>query len=406
MAKGAKTPGKNSRSARRGDEDDGEDSRSVTGTSNNNNNMAEETDLDEGLGKFLSDLNEKKASGSERIAAFKAIDEEILSCCSSAIRKGSAAEGCLAAQVLGLLLVSLPETSERLFRNVQSPLQKAATGGSNPALRAAAIESLAMCCFTAAEDELTTQEVMEAMQGMWNKGSAQSRSAALRGWSLLFTSLPVSIGVDAVEVLLEQLTELLTDKEVQVRNSAGEAAALVYYKCGVQEAADATDDVNGYDDDYSEMGITEGDDGLHELVDRMNKLATNRGDQGGLRRNKRERASLKTKFRGLLGGLKDGSTQAVKYGDVLTVDTLEGSVTLGAFKSFLAGGFQVHLQRNPLLHTVFQFEPLGGQPDRMSDLEKRMFKSPSSSSSKARTADRKKGRDRKDMSAGSYGDDF
>jgi hypothetical protein len=79
----------------------------------------------------------------------------------------------------------------------------------------------------------------------------------------------------------------------------------------------------------------------------------------------------------------------LRYGDVLVVDTLAGSITLTYLRKFLATGFQAHLQGNPLLHAVFDFHPMEEPAERLSAAEKRAFKSPSSMASKARAQDRK-----------------
>lgn len=43
---------------------------------------------------------------------------------------------------------------------------------------------------------------------------------------------------------------------------------------------------------------------------------------------------------------------------------------------------QAHLQSNPLLHAVFDYEPLSERPGRLTALEKRQLRSPSSAASK------------------------
>jgi hypothetical protein len=130
----------------------------------------------------------------------------------------------------------------------------------------------------------------------------------------------------------------------------------------------------------------------------------------------------------------------LRHGDVIVINTLNGSVSMGYLRRFLAGGFQVgswrpallrfrdsrtdvctagsplnplltktlpphrsippsrpakrpkqqaHLQSNTLLHAVFGYEPLSERPGRLTALEKRAFRSPSSAASKQRTQDRK-----------------
>ena len=64
----------------------------------------------------------------------------------------------------------------------------------------------------------------------------------------------------------------------------------------------------------------------------------------------------------------------LRHGDVLVVDTLEGNVRLSALRRFLAEGFQAHLYSNPLLHEVFRFKPRYEAADRLTALEKRMFR--------------------------------
>ncbi len=49
------------------------------------------------------------------------------------------------------------------------------------------------------------------------------------------------------------------------------------------------------------------------------------------------------------------------------------------------------------MHAIFDFTPLNERPDRLSYLEKRAFRSPSSAASKARTQDRKSQRAVKGM---------
>ena len=76
--------------------------------------------------------------------------------------------------------------------------------------------------------------------------------------------------------------------------------------------------------------------------------------------------------------------EQLRHGDCLHVDTAAGVAQLDAFRGFLAGGFQDHLQNNPLLHDVFDHEPQEEASERLSKTEKRMFRSKNSSSSRAR----------------------
>ncbi len=75
---------------------------------------------------------------------------------------------------------------------------------------------------------------------------------------------------------------------------------------------------------------------------------------------------------------QDGSVAQTKiklrHGDTLIVNTLVGTVQLNALRRFLAEGFQVHLQQNPLLHQIFSFEPREERPERLTPLEKKMYR--------------------------------
>jgi hypothetical protein len=60
-------------------------------------------------------------------------------------------------------------------------------------------------------------------------------------------------------------------------------------------------------------------------------------------------------------------------------------IQLNYLKHFLGGGFIKHMQENEFLHDVFSFTPkkIGG--GKLSNDEKRLFKSPNSALNKART---------------------
>ena len=60
-----------------------------------------------------------------------------------------------------------------------------------------------------------------------SSGDSSPRAAALRGWALLFTSLDSALGSAEVQGLLEELSSLVADKNVEVRSAAGELVALL-----------------------------------------------------------------------------------------------------------------------------------------------------------------------------------
>ena len=64
----------------------------------------------------------------------------------------------------------------------------------------------------------------------------------------------------------------------------------------------------------------------------------------------------------------------LRHGDTLVVKTLVSTVQLNALRRFLAEGFQIHLQQNPLLHQIFDFEPREERAERLTPLEKKMYR--------------------------------
>uniref|UniRef100_A0A7S3QK82 Interferon-related developmental regulator N-terminal domain-containing protein n=1 Tax=Dunaliella tertiolecta TaxID=3047 RepID=A0A7S3QK82_DUNTE len=361
----------------------------------------------------------------------------IVSRCLNGLKRGGAAEASLCAQVLGLHFISMPQPDEELLQEVQPDLQRAVTGTGE--VRVAAIETLAMGCFVAGGDDDVTIEIMQRLRSQWERGDAKGRATALRSWSLLFTSLSALPEGSVVEDLLAQLARLLHDvREVEVRGAVGEAVGLLVHCCGLGELctreangqgsigesdqeADVEED-EGLDDNGAGTEGVQGDghvcggdkkiasseeeereedmQGLGGVVGRMRELAVvGKKRTDTLRHGRRAKAEMRSAFRSVLAVVEHSQVTPTKiklqHGDTLVVDTLRGNVSLSAFRKMLAGGFQVHLQHNPLLHEVFDFKPSQSRPERMSAQEKRYYRSPNSAAAKSRTADRKGGRQAK-----------
>ena len=116
------------------------------------------------------------------------------------------------------------------------------------------------------------------------------QAAALRGWTLLLTTVPAWQlgGTTFVEDHLKMMAALLQGDDVEVRAAAGEAVAALFESCdlaSLPESAPAEDDPDG-------MPAR-----LEDIVSRMQDLAKNRGDD--TRRSKKDRASLRGTFREL-----------------------------------------------------------------------------------------------------------
>ncbi|GBF93321.1 hypothetical protein Rsub_06359, partial [Raphidocelis subcapitata] len=229
--------------------------------------------------------------------------------CQAALKKGGATEATLAATALALHVLTLGEPDESGYQGVLPDLLRAAKHGKSAAARAAAVDALAVCCFVMAEDDRSTRAALDELRGVWAKRDAGAplRAAALRGWTFLFTSLAALPDAAAVEALLPAAAALLHDGDVELRAAAGEAIAVVYHTCGLDQleaVLEGEEEEEGEDEEEGEgeggggeggEGGGEAVSGLSEVVGRMRDLATNRGDRQ--RRSRRDRAALRGAFR-------------------------------------------------------------------------------------------------------------
>ncbi|CAL8465178.1 g4713 [Coccomyxa elongata] len=309
------------------------------------------------------------------------------------VRYGGAVEAALAARALGLLSLTLGagDDSERLLEEAQPILERASTAGKGVQLKAIAVEALSMMVFVGVEDPTVLDSAMTHMMGLW-KGVPSVAGAALRGWALLLSTLPVHrLTAPFVESLLAALAQQLYSEATDVRAAAGEAIALLYDAAGLADLESDSGEESGEATPLEPGGKRS--PGMEEVVARMKDLATNRGD--ALRRSKKSRASLRSTFREICSSVEGGgaaeSRIKLRCGDVLVVNTPRGATQLAALRRFLAEGFQTHLQFNTLLHQVFDFEPLQ-ERERLTAVERRLFRSPGSAVSKWRTQDRNSAR--------------
>ncbi|KAL4447978.1 hypothetical protein ABPG75_005197 [Micractinium tetrahymenae] len=148
-----------------------------------------------------------------------------------------------------------------------------------------------------------------------------------------------------------------------------------------------------YDEDDDEEEEEEVDS-LEAIVDRMRDLAKNRGDASRL--NKGDRASSRSTFRDLLaiiqGEYVPETRIKLRHGDLVVVSGLLDTIRLNYLRAYLAEAFQAHMQSNELLHEVFRFSPSEEAEERLTPLEKRLFRSKSSTDVRDRTEVRRKQR--------------
>ncbi|KAK9823814.1 hypothetical protein WJX72_005686 [[Myrmecia] bisecta] len=413
---------KGSRRSRQGDEEFDDSASSVstsTVASLRDFDVTEATVLDTNpFERCIDALYEKRASvrekGLEGLVALltgnycfdevQQRQETLTSICLGCLRRGSTTEAVTAARGLGLHAITLgaSDETERLAQEARPVLETASLHSKAAGVRVAAAETLALLTFVAAEDPQATEEVMNHLSGLRRAPSFKVVAAALRGWALLLSTLPAwRLDSAKIEAHLASLASHLHDDDVEVRGAAGEAIALLYHSTGLQELRPFDNELSSNPEtpstpesgDEAEMSGDEAGTSsafqadMDDVMARMKDLATNRGDRQ--RRSKRDRSSLKTTFRDLHNIVEDGAVAETKiklrHGDTLVVDTLAATVQLNALRRYLAEGFQIHLQENPLLHQIFGFEPREQRAERLTPLEKRMYRSPASVQSKSRT---------------------
>jgi hypothetical protein len=236
--------------SRRGaEQDDGDDASIASASTGYNGSSCVELEDDE-LDRFtlmLDDLFEKRGATRERAleglasALREAVREEdclandatITARCVQSLRKGSAQEAASAATVLGLHIITVAMSDgSSSYSEAQPELLRAAVQGKTALARVAATEALAVSTFAACDDERETLDVMRQLAALWRQDSDKARAAAVGGWSLLFTTLGRGLSSGLVEQALQALGLLLHANDVALRAAAGEAVALLYHSCG------------------------------------------------------------------------------------------------------------------------------------------------------------------------------
>lgn len=308
----------------------------------------------------------------------------------SSLRKGTPPEAALAVRALGLHLLTLglgPEL-DSVLEEVTTALQRTATAaGKDAELRARALEAMSLLTFAAEEDQNEIDSIMSGLSTVASEaGSSTVTTAALKAWTLLLSCCP-SWRLDGqfCSRSLQSLSSHLEEKNVDQRNAAGEAVALLFTMAGLSGPSN-----EGTDDD---SGAEDGGSGLDGVVNRMKDLAVNRGD--AMRRSKRDRASLKSSFRGYYKAVEGGRMSFERFkmrdGRVIVIDTMEGQIQLDAFRDFLGPGLQIQLEENTLLHDVFGIDSdHNDSVQQLAEMGFRTSRTPDTAVQKSRSKNRSK----------------
>ena len=145
----------------------------------------------------------------------------------------------------------------RILEERKDLLMKVAKAGKSTDVKAAGLGVLSLAVFIACQDQLELLETMEFLQSLFisiarapagdseeaqqeeNQQSrskkskapaAEVRTAAVRAWTLLLTTVPRELLVRTgyTEMCLAALGGLLHEDSVELREAAGEAAAVLY----------------------------------------------------------------------------------------------------------------------------------------------------------------------------------
>ncbi|KAK9843944.1 hypothetical protein WJX84_006704 [Apatococcus fuscideae] len=222
------------------------------------------------------------------------------------IKRGGSSECALACKALGFMTLTLGpcEQTEGYWCEARTALQGVLESSKDFGAKAAALQSLALLCFIAAEEPSDTEELLSLMQKHWTSGRGPVvQAAALRAWSLLLTTAPSGLlDSDFIEASLGKLAKCLHSGSVDVRAAGGEAAALLYHCSGLAalDSDPAADGENGMSSQSAAQQL-----GMADIVDRMKDLAKNTGDAS--RRSRKDRAALRSTFKDLINVVEDGS---------------------------------------------------------------------------------------------------
>ncbi|KAH9329643.1 hypothetical protein KI387_001751, partial [Taxus chinensis] len=358
------------------------------------------------LDSYLDALYEKRGSTRENglkgfINAFtsdvqhefaESKNETLLDQFMKSMKRGSSVEVALAAHAAGLLAITIGagEIAHKLMEDSIPNFCRACKIGLDAENYSMVLQSLAVVTFVGGND---FEETEKSMDLLWqqvlgtNKTQLALKAAAISAWAFLLTTVPTHrIDSHFHKKYLPMLSTLLEVDNRAVRIAAGEAIALIF------DALDSKDESG--DDSYLDPASLDVDNVLEmSILKQMKALSIEASGKGS---SKKDLNSQRSSFRDFLASIEDGmkpeATVKLQNGDVVNVSTWIQIIQTNFLRHFLGGGFQKHMQANSLLHEVFNFTPNQEKQQALSAKEKRLYMSPNSAVSKARTQQRNKRR--------------
>jgi hypothetical protein len=400
-------------------------------------------DKDSVLDQCLDELFEKRGSTREKALAsmidifnsslrhefvekkFATLLHQCLSCIK---RRGSAKEISLASHLIGLLaLTTGPGEKAREILEESVPHISEALKSRGEALKMSALlDCLAIITFVGAD---APEQTEKSMQIMWQVVHPKLGSnvvamkplpilitAVVSAWSFLVTTMDGrSLNSKIWQESMLYFSTLLDKDDRLVRIAAGEALAIIFEMgdlekfCVVPIKGGGGSSDGAVDQSHDTVAANNIVNGMKQKVENQIKnLSVEAAGKGSS--NKKDLNSQRNFFRDILDFVEDGTAPETSMkigGESLATTSWCHLIQLNFMKRFLGGGFVKHMQENELLHDVFGFTPkkkLGSRLERVSGTEKRLFRSPNSAHSKARTQLLNKQRvQSQDRNAGHYG---
>ncbi|OIV96363.1 hypothetical protein TanjilG_09790 [Lupinus angustifolius] len=378
-------------------------------------------DQDSLLDQALDALDEKRSSTREN--AFSSIIEAfnsnmqhqfvekkfatLLHQCLASVKKGSkkasSKEIALAAHAIGCLALTVGcgNNAHEIFEESIRPIDESLASKSDVSKMPSLLECLAIITFVGGNDPEETERSMDIM---WRvilpklgsnvvsvKPSAPLITAVVSAWAFLLSTVSnLKLNSKNWQNSISYLSTLLDKEDRSVRIAAGEALALIFeigvidkYSAESRSASVTTEEEIKPHESYIFLQGLKG-----KVINQCKSLAMEAGGKGSAKKDLNSQRNL---FRDISDFFEYGYSPEISMkigGDSLQTSSWSQMIQLNFIKHFLGGGFTKHMQENEFLHEVFDFTPKRkglNNVHRMSDLEKRMFKSPNSALNKART---------------------
>jgi len=260
--------------------------------------------------------------------------------------RGGSSEQKLAYKVAQCLSITLGSDQNHLYKELRKSALVHIKTHRNSAIRALAIQSLALTCFVSSSDDEDTVSLLTVLTDVLKSHTSVDATvmhATLCAWSLLSTTCS---GSHVHDVLFPEFmplcVDLLSFKSLHVKVSTGEALAVLLER--LQE----------YDEEFDMYDYEHLAD-MDEVLNLLNELSVS----NSRKRRKDERAKLRNMFKKIYNSIlsKEAPTEQITVADTQIVfDSWQELVQVHFLRACLGSGFLVHFKFNPLLQEIFDVQ--------------------------------------------------